>query len=71
MENIQQAVMSAIEAKPLDFKAHIERELESKVSDALEARKQELAQNILGGHEESEEDSEDIQIDTEETDEEL
>ena len=66
MENIQQAVLSAVQAKPLDFKAHIEKELESKVFSAVQARKIELAQGILTG-EESVEDSNETQIEPEET----
>lgn len=70
MENIQNAVLSAVEAKPLDFKTHIEAELEAKVASTLELRKQELARSFLD-QEESEEEEE-IQSDPEEmTDEEL
>lgn len=47
MENIQNAVLSAVEAKPLDFKSHITAELETKVASALELRKQELARSFL------------------------
>jgi hypothetical protein len=71
MDNIQQAIMSAIEAKPLDFKTHIGNELDNKIQSALQSRKIELAQSFLNQEEESVEDSEDIQIDTEENDEEL
>ena len=67
MENIQNAILSAIEAKPLDFKNHINAELESKVASALELRKQELAKSFL-----DQETKEEIQSDPEEmTDEEL
>lgn len=67
MENIQNAILSAIEAKPLDFKTHIEKELENKVFSAMQDRKLELAKHFLN-KEESEEDSQE----TEETvDEEL
>ncbi len=51
MENIQQAVLSAVQAKPLDFKTHIAAELESKVASAIELRKQELAKTILNPEE--------------------
>jgi hypothetical protein len=65
MENIQNAVLSAVEAKPLDFKTHIAAELESKVASALELRKQELAKSFLNyGDEDSEEE---IQTEPEET----
>ena len=68
MENIQNAVLSAVEAKPLDFKTHITAELESKVASALELRKQELARTFL----DREESEEEIQSEPEEiTDEEL
>lgn len=68
MENIQNAILSAIEAKPLDFKTHITAELESKVASALELRKQELATTFL----DREESEEEIQSEPEEiTDEEL
>jgi hypothetical protein len=43
MENIKSAIASASEAKPLDFKTHIETELKSRVYDALLAKKQEMA----------------------------
>jgi hypothetical protein len=67
MENIQNAIMSAIEAKPLDFKSHIHSELESKVQSALQNRKIELAQSFL-----NREESEDIQTELEDNvDEEL
>ena len=67
MENIQKAIMSAIEAKPLDFKSHIHSELESKVQSALQSRKIELAQSFL-----NREESEDIQTELEDNvDEEL
>ena len=67
MENIQNAIMSAIEAKPLDFKSHIHSELESKVHSALQSRKIELAQSFL-----NREESEDIQTELEDNvDEEL
>ena len=67
MENIQNAIMSAIEAKPLDFKSHINSELESKVQSALQSRKIELAQSFL-----NREESEDIQTELEDNvDEEL
>jgi hypothetical protein len=67
MENIQNAIMSAIEAKPLDFKSHIHSELESKVQSALQSRKIELAQSFL-----NREESEDIQTELEDNvDEEL
>jgi len=52
MENIQQAVLSAVQAKPLDFKTHIAAELENKVASAIELRKQELAKTILNPEEE-------------------
>ena len=71
MENIQNAIMSAIEAKPLDFKSHIHSELESKVQSALQSRKIELAQSFLN-REESKEDFKDIQTELEDNvDEEL
>ena len=67
MENIQNAIMSAIEAKPLDFKSHIHSELESKVQSALQSRKIELAQSFM-----NREESEDIQTELEDNvDEEL
>ena len=67
MENIQNAIMSAIEAKPLDFKSHIHSELESKVQSALQSRKIELAQSFL-----NREESENIQTELEDNvDEEL
>ena len=47
MDNIQNAVVSAVETKPLDFKSHITTELETKVASALELRKQELARSFL------------------------
>ena len=47
MDNIQNAVLSEVEAKPLDFKSHITAELETKVASALELRKQELARSFL------------------------
>jgi len=65
MENIQNAILSAVDAKPLDFKNHISAELESKVASALELRKQELAKSFLNyGDEDSEEE---IQTEPEET----
>ena len=68
MENIQNAILSAIEAKPLDFKAHIEKELESKVYANLQDRKIELAKTFIN----KKEDSEEIRTDIEDTaDEEL
>lgn len=52
MENIQQAILSAVESKPLDFKSHIEAELQSKISDAMQIRRQELASKILNQQQE-------------------
>jgi hypothetical protein len=43
MENIKNAIASAAEAKPLDFKGYIETELKSRVYDALLAKKQDMA----------------------------
>jgi hypothetical protein len=70
MENIQQAVLSAMEAKPLDFKAHIEKELDARVFNQLQARKQEIAKNILNPSDDYEEESEE-ELQPEEADENL
>lgn len=64
MENIQQAIVSALEAKPLDFKTHIQAELQSRVSDMMALRKQEIAGSLFNQQPEEDEDdqssSEDI-----------
>lgn len=62
MENIQQAVLSAVQAKPLDFKTHIAAELESKVASAIELRKQELAKTILNPEESKPEETTDEEL---------
>lgn len=43
MENIQLAVTSAADSKPLDFKNHVFDALQSKMYDALQTRKIEVA----------------------------
>jgi len=52
MENIQQAIISAAEAKPLDFKNLINSELQSKVYDALLNKKIEMAGKFFNQEEE-------------------
>lgn len=47
MENIKLAIASAHEAKPLDFKTHIEAELKDRVYSALLSRKQEIASSLF------------------------
>ena len=69
MENIQQAILSAMEAKPLEFKQHIEAEISNRVSNLMQTRKQEIAANILNTSDDTEESEEDTT--PEETDEEL
>ena len=56
MENIQQAIVSALEAKPLDFKAHIQAELQSRVGDMMALRKQEIAGSLFNQQSEEEDD---------------
>ena len=63
MENIQQAIVSALEAKPLDFKTHIQAELQSRIGDMMALRKQEIAGSLFNQQSEEEDDqssSEDI-----------
>lgn len=69
MENIQQAILSSMEAKPLEFKQHIETEINSRVYNLMQARKQEIAGNILNTSDDTEESEE--YTTSEETDEEL
>jgi len=71
MENIQQAVLSAMEAKPLDFKTHIEKEINDRVFNQLQARKQELAKNILNRSDDSTEEESEEELQPEEADENL
>jgi len=71
MENIQHAVMSAMEAKPLEFKKHIEDEINNRIQTLMQARKQDLAKNILNPSEDSDEDEFEEDNNSEETDEEL
>lgn len=47
MENIQLAIASASESKPLDFKQHIYSALQAKVYDALQTRKIEVAGSMF------------------------
>lgn len=54
MENIQKAIISAIESKPLDFKTSIADELQAKIYDALQNRKIELAGSLFNSEEEQE-----------------
>lgn len=71
MENIQQAVLSAMEAKPLDFKAHIEKEINDRVYNQMQTRKQELAKSILNRSDDSNEEESEENIQPEEADEDL
>ena len=71
MENIQQAILSAMEAKPLDFKTHIEKEINDRVFNQLQARKQELAKNILNRSDDSNEEESEEELQPEEADENL
>jgi hypothetical protein len=71
MENIQHAVLSAIESKPLEFKKYIEDEINNRVYSVMQARKQELAKNILNPSDDSSEEESEEDITPEEHDEEL
>ena len=52
MENIQTAILSAADEKPLDFKTAIYSELQDKVYNAVMNRKHELAGSLLNASEE-------------------
>lgn len=64
MENIRQAIVSAAEAKPLDFKNHISAELQSRVYDALLNRKVELAGRLMNDTQVDDDDSEEEEFHT-------
>jgi hypothetical protein len=51
MENIQLAIVSAAESKPLEFKNYIYSALQSKVYDALQTKKIEIAGSIFRDNE--------------------
>jgi len=57
MENIQSAVLSAAEAKPSDFKQHIYAALQTKIYDALQTKKIEVAGSLFRNHEDDTEDN--------------
>jgi hypothetical protein len=57
MENIQLAVTSAADSKPVDFKSHIFDALQAKVYDALQTRKVEVAGALFRDNDESNEDN--------------
>lgn len=68
MENIQNALLSAAEGKPSDFKSAIYAELQSKVYDALMNKKLEMAGNVFADEEEfsTEEEEDEFQSSSEE-----
>ena len=67
MENIQNALLSAAEGKPSDFKSAIHAELQSKVYDALMNKKLEMAGNVFADEEEfSAEEEDEFQSSSEE-----
>ena len=47
MDNIRQAIASAAEAKPLDFKNFVSAELQARVYDALLNQKVEVAGTLM------------------------
>lgn len=74
MENIQSAIVSAIDAKPTDFKDAIYSELGRKVEDALLLKKIEISNSIFNNKTEddaSTEDGEDFKSEEENVDEDL
>lgn len=56
MSNIQTAIASASEIKPIEFKAAIDAELKSRVYDALLNKKMEMASAIFNETDDSEDD---------------
>ncbi len=53
MENVQLAIASAAESKPLEFKDYIHSALQAKVYDALQTKKIEVAGSMFRDNEEA------------------
>lgn len=51
MENVQLAIASAAESKPLEFKDYIHSALQAKIYDALQTRKIEVAGSMFRDNE--------------------
>jgi hypothetical protein len=70
MENIQKAIQSALESKPIEFKDYIYNSIQQKVDDTLFVQKMQVANQIFNNREE-EPQSSDLAPEEENVDEDL
>ena len=70
-EYIQNAVQSALEAKPTDFKDAIYSAIQQKVDDAIFVQRMQVANKIFNNNEESPESNSDLVPEEENVDEDL
>jgi hypothetical protein len=71
MENIQKAVQSALDAKPVDFKEYIYNSIQQKVDDTLFLKRMQVANQIFNNHREEEPEGSDLAPEEENVDEDL
>lgn len=71
MENIQKAIYSALESKPIDFKNYINSAIQQKVDDTLFLKKMEVSNQIFNNNTEEESDTSEFSPEEENVDEDL
>jgi hypothetical protein len=69
--NVSDIIKGAFAGKPTDVEAAFNSAIQSKMSAAIDARREQIAQSMYGEHEESDDDLEDSDVDADEEDLEL
>jgi hypothetical protein len=71
-EHIENALISAVESKPLEFKSQIQSALQQKIDDYMQIKKMQIANSIFNKEEEeSLDDTSDFNTEEENVDEDL